>query len=202
LSVGIPTSRRGAATIATTAMATVGYGRVSSVGQSLDVQIEKLRNCDKVFQEKRSGVDTGRPALKRCLEFLREGDTLLVTKIDRLARSTSDLYRILSSLAEKGVEFKVIDDPSIDTTSRTGKLIMGILALIAEFENDIRRERQMDGIKKARERGIRFGRKPLLVSETIQQVRKLRKTGKTVPEIMRQTSLSKASVYRALSAQT
>ena len=73
-------------------------------------------------------------------------------------------------------------------------------ALIAEFENDIRRERQMDGINKARERGTRFGRKPLLVTETIQQVRRLRKSGKTVPEIMRQTSLSKASVYRALSA--
>ena len=114
--------------------------------------------------------------------------------------TTSDLYRIVSQLADKGVSFKVVDDPSIDTSSRTGKLIMGILALIAEFENDIRRERQMDGIKKARERGTRFGRKPLLIPETIEQVRKLRKSGKTVPEIMRQTSLSKASVYRALSA--
>lgn len=179
-------------------MATVGYARVSSVGQSLDVQLEKLKTCDRVFKEKRSGLDRGRPALKQCLGYLREGDTLLVTKIDRLARSTSDLYRILSELAEKGVSFKVIDDPSIDTTSRTGKLVMGILALIAEFENDIRRERQMDGIKKAQERGVRFGRKPLLVSETIRQVRKLRKSGKTVPEIMRQTCLSKASVYRAL----
>ena len=90
-------------------------------------------------------MDTGRPELKRCLEYLREGDTLLVTKIDRLARSTSDLYRIISELTEKGAAFKVVDDPTIDTTSRTGKLIMGILALIAEFENDIRRERQMDG---------------------------------------------------------
>ena len=123
-----------------------------------------------------------------------------MTKIDRLARSTSDLYRIVSLLADKGVSFKVVDDPSIDTSSRTGKLIMGILPLIAEFENDIRRERQMDGIKKARERGTRFGHKPLLIPETIQQVRMLRKFGKTVPEIMRQTSLSKASVYRALSA--
>ncbi|MGH6866475.1 MAG: recombinase family protein [Methyloceanibacter sp.] len=88
----------------------------------------------------------------------------------------------------------------MDTTSRTGKLVMGILALIAEFENDIRRERQMDGIKKARERGIRFGRKPLLVPAVTKEVRMLRKAGKTVPEIMRQTCLSKASVYRALSA--
>ncbi|GAH45685.1 unnamed protein product [marine sediment metagenome] len=123
-----------------------------------------------------------------------------MTKIDRLAHSTSDLYRMVSTLADNGVAFKVVDDPTIDTTSRTGKLIMGILALIAEFENDIRRERQMDGIKKARQRGIRFGRKPLLVSETIKKVKKLRKAGKTVPEIMQQTTLSKASVYRALSA--
>ena len=123
---------------------------------------------------------------------------MLVTKIDRLARSTSDLYRIVSTLTDKGVAFKVTDDPTIDTTSRTGKLVMGILALIAEFENDIRRERQMDGIKKARERGIRFGRKPLLVSEMVQRVKKLRKAGRTVPEIMLQTKLSKASVYRAL----
>jgi DNA invertase Pin-like site-specific DNA recombinase len=162
------------------------------------VQLEKLKGCDKVFKEKRSGVDAGRPELKRCLEYLREGDALLVTKIDRLARSTSDLYRIVSQLAEKGVEFKVLDDPSIDTSSRTGKLVMGVLALIAEFENDIRRERQMDGIKKARERGTRFGRKPLLIADMVQRVRKLRKAGETVPEIMRQTRLSKASVYRAL----
>ena len=138
--------------------------------------------------------------MKRCLDYLREGDTFIVTKIDRLARSTSDLYRIISMLTEKGVAFKVTDDPTIDTTSRTGKLVMGILALIAEFENDIRRERQMDGIKKARERGTRFGRKPLLVVDVVQRVRKLRKAGKTVAEIMQQTRLSKTSVYRALSA--
>lgn len=179
-------------------MTTIGYARVSSIGQDLTVQLEKLSGCDKIFKEKRSGVDAGRPELRRCLEYLREGDTLVVTKMDRLARSTSDLYRIVSQLAEKGVAFRVVDDPSIDTTSRTGKLVMGILALIAEFENDIRRERQMDGIKKAQERGIRFGRKPLLVQNTLQQIRKLRKAGKTVPEIMRVTHLSKASVYRAL----
>jgi len=115
-----------------------------------------------------------------------------------LARSTSNLYRIVSLLSEQGVSFKVVDDPTIDTTSRMGKLVMGVLALIAEFENDIRRERQMDGIAEARDRGVKFGRKPLLDSKTIKEIRKLRKSGETVPEIMRQTSLSKASVYRAL----
>jgi DNA invertase Pin-like site-specific DNA recombinase len=136
--------------------------------------------------------------LKRCLDYLREGDTLLVTKIDRLARSTSDLYRIIAKLTEKGVAFKVADDTTIDTTSRTGKLVMGILALIAEFENDIRRERQMDGIEKARERGVKFGRKLQLVPERVKQIRKLRAAGSTVPDIIRQIGLSKASVYRAL----
>ena len=114
------------------------------------------------------------------------------------ARSTSDLYCIVSLLAEKGVSFKVIDDPSIDTSSRTGKLVMGILALIAEFENDIRHERQMDGIKKAQERGVRFGRKPRLVPEKVEQIRELRAAGTTVSEIIRQMGFSKASVYRAL----
>jgi DNA invertase Pin-like site-specific DNA recombinase len=179
-------------------MTTVGYARVSSTGQDLGVQLEKLQGCGRVFKEKRSGVDAGRPELRRCLEYLREGDTLLVTKLDRLARSTSDLYRIVSQLAEKNVQFKVLDDPAIDTSSRTGKLVMGILALIAEFENDIRRERQMDGITKAKERGVRFGRRLELTPDRIEEIRILREAGTTVPEIMRQTCLSKASVYRAL----
>lgn len=179
-------------------MTTVGYARVSSTGQDLAVQLEKLSGCDKVFKEKRSGVDVGRPELKACLEYLREGDTLLVTKLDRLARSAPDLYRIISLLAEKGVAFKVTDDPTIDTSSRTGKLIMGILALIAEFENDIRRERQMDGIRNALDRGVKFGRKSILTEAVVNTVRSLRADGITVPEIMRRTHLSKASVYRAL----
>jgi DNA invertase Pin-like site-specific DNA recombinase len=179
-------------------MTSVGYARVSSIGQELDVQIDKLAMCERVFKEKRSGIDTGRPELKRCLEYLREDDTLLVTKIDRLARSTSDLYRIISELAEKGAAFRVVDDPTIDTTSRTGKLVMGILALIAEFENDIRSERQMDGIAKAKERGIKFGRKLELTAEKVAEIKSLRAEGTTVPDIMRQVGLSKASVYRAL----
>src|SRR5262249_27128610 len=93
---------------------------------------------------------------------------------------SSDLYRIISELAEKGVAFRVVDDPSIDTTSRTGKLVMGILALIAEFENDIRRERQMDGIAKAKERGIHFGRKRELTAEKIAEIKSLRQSGITV----------------------
>ena len=126
----------------------------------------------------------------------------MVTKINRLARSTSDLYRIVSELAEKGVSFKVVDDPSIDTTSRTGKLVMGILALIAEFENDIRRERQMDGIAKAKDRGVKFGRKRELTEEKVKEIRTLREAGETVSAIIKRTGFSKASIYRALGAAT
>jgi DNA invertase Pin-like site-specific DNA recombinase len=167
--------------------------------EDLAVQLQRLAgaSCEKVFKEKRSGVDAGRPELKRCLDYLREGDTLLVTKIDRLARSTSDLYRIVSYLNEKGVAFKVTDDPTIDTTSRTGKLVMGILALIAEFENDIRRERQMDGIAKAKDRNVKFGRKLELTAERVKEIRSLRASGETVPAIIKRTGLSKASIYRA-----
>ena len=181
-------------------MTTEGYARVSSLGQDLAVQLEKLQGCHKVFKEKKSGVDAGRPELKACLEYLRDGDTLLVTKLDRLARSTPDLYRIISELTERGVAFKVLDDPSIDTSSRTGKLIMGILALIAEFENDIRRERQQDGINKAKAEGVRFGPNPLLTTEVVRKIKQLRAEGATVPEIMRRTKLSKASIYRALNS--
>ena len=98
----------------------------------------------------------------------------------------------MTELTEKGVSFKVLDDPSIDTTSRTGKLVMGILALIAEFENDIRRERQMDGMK--------FGRKRELTEERAAEIKALRESGETVPAIIKQTGFSKASVYRALNA--
>ena len=123
-------------------------------------------------------------------------------RVDRLARSTSDLYRIVSELTRRGVEFKVLDDPSIDTSSRTGKLVMGVLALIAEFENDIRREGQQDGINKAKAAGVRFGPKPILTLPVIEKVKALRADGATVPEIVRRTKLSKASIYRALAGVT
>ena len=96
----------------------------------------------------------------------------------------------------------MLDDPSIDTSSRTGKLVMGILALIAEFENDIRRERQQDGINKAKAAGVRFGPKPILTLPVIEKVKALRADGATVPEIVRRTKLSKASIYRALAGVT
>jgi DNA invertase Pin-like site-specific DNA recombinase len=180
-------------------MAIVGYARVSSLGQSLEVQREKLKafGIDKLFEEKKSGLDNTRPELKHCLDYLREGDTLVISRIDRLARSAEDLLRIVRQLEGKSVTLKVLDQ-SIDTRDAAGKAFLGMLAVFAEFENNIRRERQMDGIKKAKTQGIKFGRKSLLTEDTITEIKDLREQGVTVPEIMRRTGLSKASVYRAL----
>jgi DNA invertase Pin-like site-specific DNA recombinase len=177
----------------------VGYARVSSAKQDTDLQVKRLKaaGVDKLFSEKRSGLDGSRPELARCLEYVREGDTLLVTKLDRLARSTADLYRTVSALAEKGVAFKVLDDPTVDTSTRTGKLVMGILALIAEFETEIRRERQMEGIAKAKAEGRIGGRPKKLTPEITAQIRSLRLAGESIRAIARAVALSKATVQKA-----
>jgi len=145
-------------------------------------------------------LDGGRPQLAECMRYVREGDTLLVTKLDRLARSTADLYRIVTELADKGVGFKVLDDAAVDTTSRTGKLVMGILALIAEFETEIRRERQMEGIARAKAEG-RMGGRPKLVTDQVEnEIRKLRKDGISIRKIAAEIGFSKATVQKVLAA--
>ncbi len=181
-------------------MAIVGYARVSSIGQSLEVQIEKLKSnhCEKIYQEKKSGTNANRAELKKCLDYVREGDVLVITKLDRLARSTVDLHNILQQLNEKGVGFRVLDQ-SIDTTSPTGKLLFGILASIAEFETELRKERQMEGISKAKNNGVVFGRKAKLSDSQIEEMRQKRTNGVLIKDLMTAYSLSKASVYRLLS---
>lgn len=181
-------------------MAIVGYARVSTGQQDHTTQVERLTaaGAEKVFSEKRSGLDGGRPELMRCLEYLREGDTLIVTKLDRLARSTADLYRIVSGLTDKGAAFKVLDDSAVDTSSRTGKLVMGILALIAEFETEIRRERQMEGIAKAKAEGRTGGRPALLTEEVRRKILEMRESGSSIRTIAAKVGLSKASVNKVV----
>lgn len=176
----------------------VGYARVSSVGQSLDVQLEALEaaGCTKVFAEKRSGLSQrDRTELADALSFVREGDTFMVTRLDRLARSAGDLLAIVKQLADRGVSFSCIQQPGLDTGSSTGKLLLGVLASIAEFEADIRRERQREGIEKAKAAGVYKGRKP---SVDGQAVRDLRSKGMGGSEIAKQLGIGRASVYRAL----
>lgn len=138
----------------------IGYARVSSVGQSLEIQIEQLEGagCDRIYREKESGSETTRRfELEKALDQLRPGDVLLVTRLDRLARSVPDLYKILERIQKAGAGFQCVHQAGVDTTSPTGKLMLGILGIVAEFERDLIRERQASGIAKARERGMYRG---------------------------------------------
>ncbi len=178
-------------------MAFVGYARVSSVGQSLDVQIDKLKHCDKIFQEKKSGTSNKRPKLEACLEYVREMDTLVVTRLDRLARSTLHLCQIAETLKSKQVSLQVLDQ-NINTSDATGRLLFNMLGAIAQFETEIRAERQMDGINKAKERGVPFGRKKKMTNQQVEELIERRKSGTLIKTLMADYNLSKASVYRYL----
>lgn len=176
----------------------IGYARVSSVGQSIEIQQEQLvaAGCEKIFSEKKSGTSVaGREALEEAIEFVREGDTFLVTRLDRLARSGADLQAIVSRLNSKGVEFKCIQQGAVDTTTGMGKLVLGILGAVAEFETDIRRERQREGINKAKERGVYKGRKR---SVDVEAVKKLIGQGMRPSDVSRELKIGRASVYRAM----
>ena len=174
-----------------------GHARVSSVGQSLDVQREKLGGCDKLFEEKRSGTTDARPMLKQCLGYVREGDQLIVTRIDRLARSTLHLCQIAETLRKKGVDLVVLDQ-NIDTSDATGRLLFNMLGAIGQFETQIRAERQMDGIKKAKDRGVQFGKRPALSEDQISELCEKRGQGILIKDLMAHYDLSKATIYRYL----
>jgi DNA invertase Pin-like site-specific DNA recombinase len=179
-------------------MSTIGYARVSSYGQSLDVQLDKLTHCNRIFKEKQSARSTDkREQLSLCLDYVRDGDTLVVTKLDRLARSTRDLLNILNELEKKQVKLHVIDQ-QIDTSTASGRLLVTMLGSIAEFENDLRKDRQADGISLARRNGVKFGRKKALNETQVQELRQKRLEGILIKDLMTHYSLSKASVYRAL----
>lgn len=182
-------------------MTYVGYARVSSVGQSLDVQLDKLKHCSKVFQEKNSGTSNKRHRLKACLEYVREDDVLVITRLDRLARSTLHLCQIAEELERKKVNLQVLDQ-NIDTGDATGRLLFNMLGAIAQFETEIRAERQTDGIKKAKDRGVTFGRKKKLSKNDVTILRQRRTNGTLIKTLMKDYDLSKASIYRYLAKPT
>ncbi|GAA0204077.1 recombinase family protein [Kangiella japonica] len=183
----------------------VGYGRVSTKDQSLEIQQEALKEygCTKLFLEQKSGgALSDRVELEKALEYVREGDTLVVFKLDRLARSIVDLHNILSRLDEKGVKFKSIKDSSVDTASAHGKLMMNILGSFAEFERELIRERQALGIAKAKKKGKYNGRKKSLSEGRIKQLRdrfKNKAEDESAQDIAREFGISRASLYRYVS---
>jgi len=182
-------------------MSFVGYARVSSIGQSLDLQLEKLDSCKKLFQEKASATSNDRPKLKECLNYVREGDTLVITRLDRLARSTLHLCQISEILTTKKVNLKVTDQ-NIDTNDATGHLLFNMLGAIGQFETEIRKERQMEGIAKAKRNGVYIGRKYKLDETQIEELKSKREKGVLIKDLMKDYNLSKASVYRYLGFRT
>jgi DNA invertase Pin-like site-specific DNA recombinase len=178
-------------------MTMFGYARVSTNDQDLTTQIEALKaaGCQTIRDEKRSGTSrTGRTELDTLLSFLRPGDTLVVTRIDRLARSVADLQDVVRELKAKGAHIKATEQP-IDTSTAAGKAFLDMLGVFAEFETNLRRERQMEGITKAKAAGVYKGRQP---SVPVEKVRSLHAEGIGPTEISKRLGIGRASVYRAL----
>jgi len=180
-------------------MALYGYARVSTVEQDLTIQVDALKRagCSVVRSEQRSGSTTsGRRELQTLLEFIQAGDTLVVTRIDRLARSMGDLQDIVRLLRSKGASLKATEQP-IDTSTAAGKAFLDMLGVFAEFETNLRRERQMEGIARAKAAGVYKGRPPTIDTNAVQR---LRAEGMRPTDIAKQLGIGRASVYRAFAS--
>jgi DNA invertase Pin-like site-specific DNA recombinase len=180
--------------------AIIGYARTSTVDQEagLEAQLAELKaaGCARVFSEQVSSVDAERPRLKEALAFLRDGDTFVVTKPDRLARSTLDLLSIVDALTQRGVAVRLLS-MGMDTSTPTGRLVLTVLGAVAEAERSWMLERQKHGIAKAKAEGKYKGRAPTARAKS-REVRALKAEGIAVAEIVRRTGVSRASVYRIL----
>jgi DNA invertase Pin-like site-specific DNA recombinase len=183
-------------------MAVYGYARASSIDQDVGLQQVMLRQagCDVIRSEKASGSSRkGRSELELLLEFIRPGDTLMVTRIDRLARSVKDLQDIVHELRTRGVALKATEQ-SIDTATAAGKAFLDMLGVFAEFETNLRRERQLEGIEAAKARGVYRGRRPTIDATEVQRLQRDEKLG--AAEIARRLGIGRASVYRLMSRRT
>ena len=178
-------------------MTKIGYARVSTIDQDLDLQIAALKaaGCDPIRSEKVSGTSTvGRAELRNLLDFIRKDDVLVVTRIDRLARSIGDLAGIVRELEAKGAALRAIEQP-IDTGTAAGRAFLQMLGVFAEFETAIRRERQMEGIAAAKKAGVYKGRPPSIKPNAIAA---LKAEGLGASEIAKRLKIGRASVYRVL----
>ena len=176
----------------------VGYGRVSSSGQNLNSQIEALEKagCEKIFQEKMSGKQaSNRTELQNALDFVRSGDIFVVTRLDRCSRSVLDLHQIIEKLNNKDVAFKATEQ-ELDTSTSSGRLMIGLLSIVSAFETDLRAERQADGIQSALKRGVKFGRKAKLNDEQVVLAIKKQKQGLTNQDIADEFEIGRSTLLR------
>ncbi|UVK56345.1 recombinase family protein [Mesorhizobium sp. AR02] len=183
-----------------TTSALVGYARTSTTDQKagLEAQLRdlELAGCTKVFREEISSVATNRPQLAAVLEWVREGDTLVVTKLDRLARSVADLVSITAALKAKGAGLRILA-MNLDTATPTGKLMLNLLGSIAEFERELMLERQREGIAKAKADGKYAGRQPTARAKATDVLR-MRAEGMSVSDMVAALGISRASIFRIL----
>jgi DNA invertase Pin-like site-specific DNA recombinase len=176
----------------------VGYARVSTDDQTLDLQRDALTRakCRQIYEEHASGKSAARPELEACLKALREGDTLTVWRLDRLGRSLADLIRLTNDLQSKGIELESLTE-NLETGSPAGKLIFHVFAALAEFERNLIRERTLAGLKAARARGRKGGRPRKLQARELKTIRALLKTAEiSVQEVAARFGVSRSTLYR------
>ena len=179
-------------------MALVGYARVSTQDQHLAGQLEALKaaGAETIYREKISGTRADRPQLAKLMAALKASDTVIVTKIDRLGRSTRELLELIERIGKAGAAFRSLGDPLFDTTSSQGKLMATLLAAIAEFERDLIRERTGDGRKRAMAKGVKFGRKPKLSDYQRGEAIRRRAAGETLAEIAKSYAVDISMISR------
>jgi len=179
-------------------MAVFGYARVSTDGQSLEAQVHELKagGAQQVYREKISGAVGDRAQLRRVLARLAKDDVLLVTRLDRLARSTRDLLNTLATITDKGAGFRSLRDSWADTTTPHGRLMLTVLAGLAEFERELIRTRTSEGRDRAKARGVRMGRKPKLTAHQRTEALARRDAGETVVDIARSYAVSHTTISR------
>jgi DNA invertase Pin-like site-specific DNA recombinase len=177
-----------------------GYARISTDGQSLAAQVRQLADagCEKVFREVASGAKTDRGQLRKALEKLEAGDVLMVTRLDRLARSTRDLLNTLAVIAEKKAGFRSLGDAWADTTTAHGRLMLTVLGGLAEFERELIRTRTGEGRARAIDRGVKMGRKPKMTAHQIKEALQRREAGETHREIARSYNVSHSTISRLM----
>ena len=184
-------------------MAVFGYARVSTNGQELAGQVAELMaaGCAKVFKEKASGAKTDRPELARVIRGLEDGDVLMVTRLDRLARSTRDLLNVLDAVAKQGAGFKSLKDTWADTTTPHGRLMLTVLGGLAEFERELIRARTGEGRKRARDRGVKFGRPRKLTAHQRQEALARLAAGETQADVARTYAVDPTTIGRIQAAR-
>jgi DNA invertase Pin-like site-specific DNA recombinase len=179
-------------------MAQFGYGRVSTGGQSLTAQVAELKaaGCTLIFQEKVSGAKSNRKELARVIDRLGEDDVLVVTRLDRLARSTRDLLNVLGAIADKKAGFRSLRDTWADTTTAHGRLMLTVLGGLAEFERELIRSRTTEGRERAKAKGVVMGRKPKLTHHQQQEAVARREAGESLVDIGRSYNVSHSTISR------